>query len=235
MKREDWQAGFKTILPVCISYLPIGLACGVLLQQAGFNHWSALLMSLFVYGGASQFMIASMTMSGAGIVQMVVMVFFINLRHVLMSSSLAHKVRERSTRFNMFFSQLITDESFAINTIQYKMDPGWTSNQALAAGVFAYATWAMSTFVGAFIGSNITISIVIMNYLLTAMFLYLFVLQMENRIFLWTALVAGSAAIFFKMFFQNGVSVLLASVLASLVGLGLEMKKNREEEAVHES
>lgn len=236
MKKTDWQAGLQAILPVCVSYIPIGVACGVLLQQAGFSSLAVLLTSLLIYGGASQFMIASMTLAGTGLWEIVIMVFFINLRHILMSSSLADKVRNRSNRFNALFAQLITDESFAINTMQFKLNPEWTSNRALVSGLAAYLTWGGSTFVGAIIGSNISFSIVVMNYMLTAMFIYLLVSQMENKTLAWTALFAVVASVVLKLVLNNGVSVLLSSILASLFGLSLEMKKERkEEQTVHES
>lgn len=32
-----WVEVFKVSLPLCLSYVPIGLACGILLHAAGFN------------------------------------------------------------------------------------------------------------------------------------------------------------------------------------------------------
>ena len=235
MKKVEWQDAWKAIYPVCISYIPIGIGCGILLEQAGFGSFDVLLTSLLVYGGASQFMIASMTLGGASIIQIVTMVFFINLRHILMSSSLANKVTTRSTKFNVLFAQVITDESFAINTLQFKTNPKWTSNNALAAGIIAYLTWGVSTFIGAMIGNNLALSNVVMNYLLVAMFIYLLVSQLENKTLLWTALVAVVASVILKLIFQNGIGILIASVLASFFGLALELKKEEREETVHES
>lgn len=238
MKKVDWKEVWKTMLPICISYIPIGIGCGILLEQAGFGSLAVLLTSLLIYGGASQFMIASMTLGGATLIQVVTMVFFINLRHILMSSSLASKVKTRSTTFNLLFAQTITDESFAINTLEFKTNPNWTSNNALAAGVIAYLTWAASTFVGALVGNNLALSTVVMNYLLVAMFIYLLVSQMENKVFLYTAIFAAVSAVLLKLVFQNGVGVLIASVLASFFGLALELRREEREErerAVHES
>ena len=102
MSKKEWLAGMKAIYPVCFGYIPMGLACGVLLQQAGYHWLAVMLMSLIIYGGASQFMIASMTVAGAGLLEMVIMIFFINLRHLLMSSSLAHRIREKNTALRAY-------------------------------------------------------------------------------------------------------------------------------------
>ncbi|HRA70915.1 MAG TPA: AzlC family ABC transporter permease, partial [Trichococcus flocculiformis] len=122
MSKKEWLAGMRAIYPVCFGYIPMGLACGFLLQQAGYHWLAVMLMSLLIYGGASQFMIASMTVAGAGLLEMVIMIFFINLRHLLMSSSLAHRIREKSTAFSIFFAQTITDESFAVNTLYFRTE-----------------------------------------------------------------------------------------------------------------
>lgn len=235
MKKEEWRTGFQAILPVCISYVPIGLACGVLLQQAGFNSIAVLMTSLFIYGGASQFMIASMTMSGVGVLEIVLMVFFINLRHLLMSSTLASRLKNESTLFNMLFAQTITDESYAVNLMKFKLDSGWTTNKALVAGTASYLTWGISTFIGGVLGSSVTISTVIMNYMLTAMFIYLLAAQIENWVLFWTSIFAIVLSVILKVILKNGIAILIASIIASFFGLVLSTIKEKKEGVIHES
>ena len=52
-----WVEVFKVSLPLCLSYVPIGLACGILLHAAGINfigirisilRWSSVLDSFYV-------------------------------------------------------------------------------------------------------------------------------------------------------------------------------------------
>ena len=50
-------------------------------------------MSLIVYAGSSQFIAAAMLGSGAGFLPVVLTTFSVNLRHVLMSSSLSLYLR----------------------------------------------------------------------------------------------------------------------------------------------
>ena len=46
-----WVEVFKVSLPLCLSYVPIGLACGILLHAAGFNPLLTLLVSVLVFSG----------------------------------------------------------------------------------------------------------------------------------------------------------------------------------------
>lgn len=235
MKKEEWLEGIKTTLPICISYFPIGIACGIVMQQSGFGALAVLLMSILIYGGASQFMIAGMMLSGAGFIEILFMVFFINLRFLLMSSSLASRVKDESSFFHFIFAQTITDESFGINTIHFRNHSDWSPNKALAAGTLPYVVWMVSTFIGAIAANTLEVSTLVMNYMLTAMFIYLLVSQIENRIVLWTAISAVVFAIIFMMLLQNTISILIASVLASLFGLYLETLKDRKRRRIYES
>ncbi|WP_245592966.1 AzlC family ABC transporter permease [Carnobacterium funditum] len=90
MRRKDWQDGFKIIFLVMLGYIPLGLACGILLFDSGFSIPALVLISLVVFAGAAQFMAASMMVRGATASTFIIMVFFLNLRHLLMSSSLAN-------------------------------------------------------------------------------------------------------------------------------------------------
>lgn len=235
MKKEEWLEGVKTTLPICISYFPIGIACGIVMQQSGFGAFAVLLTSMLLYGGASQFMIAGMMLSGAGLLEILFMVFFINLRHLLMSSSLASRVKDESSLFHFVFAQTITDESFGINTIHFRNHLDWTPNKALAAGTLPYLTWVVSTFIGAIAGNTLEVSTLVMNYMLTAMFIYLLVTQIENRIILWTAISAIIFAIIFMLLLQNTISILIASILASLFGLYLETLKEKKRGRIYEN
>jgi len=47
--------GIRAAWPICLGYVPIGLAFGVLAQKAGLSPLAIGLMSLLVFAGSSQF------------------------------------------------------------------------------------------------------------------------------------------------------------------------------------
>ena len=59
--------GLGAALPICLGFIPIGLAFGVLAGNAGLTPVEIGLMSLLVYAGSSQFIGAGMISSGAGL------------------------------------------------------------------------------------------------------------------------------------------------------------------------
>ena len=64
-EQPRWLEVLKVALPLCLSYIPIGLACGVLLHAAGFNTILTGLASMLVFSGGAQFLIASMLTANA--------------------------------------------------------------------------------------------------------------------------------------------------------------------------
>jgi Predicted branched-chain amino acid permease (azaleucine resistance) len=44
-----WRSTLNVAMPLNLSYIPIGLACGVLLHAAGFNTILTGLVSIFIF------------------------------------------------------------------------------------------------------------------------------------------------------------------------------------------
>ena len=107
--------GVKAAWPICLGYIPIGLAFGVLAQKAGMTWFQISLMSSIVFAGSSQFIAVSMLASGSGALAVIMTTFFVNLRHLLMSSSLATLLHNEHRGKLSVFAYGVTDESFAIN------------------------------------------------------------------------------------------------------------------------
>ena len=99
-----WVEVFKVSLPLCLSYVPIGLACGILLHAAGFNPLLTLLVSVLVFSGGAQFLIASMLTTNTPMQTIVIMLFFLELRYALLGSSLSQYIKGTSKKFLYFFA-----------------------------------------------------------------------------------------------------------------------------------
>ncbi len=61
---RSFAAGVWASLPVVVGYVPAAIAFGVAARGAGLGTTEALLMSLIVYSGASQFAIVGLVAAG---------------------------------------------------------------------------------------------------------------------------------------------------------------------------
>lgn len=216
-------SGIKASTPIMASYIALGVACGIVLYDAGFSVVHIFLMSFLVFAGAAQFLAASMTLTGASVFAIIVMVFFLNLRHILMSASISDYVKNKSLRYLMLFGHTLSDESFGIN-FSYFQKGNWSSEEALAASVSNYGTWVISTVAGGLIGSQLPINTVIMNYALIAMFICMMVMQFVSKAHRISAVVSIVSTIVLMVILQHNIALVIATLLASFTGYYFEKR-----------
>lgn len=223
MNRETLVSGVRASSPIMVSYIALGIACGIVLFDAGFSVIQIFLMSLFVYAGAAQFLAASMTVLGATFTSIIVMVFFLNLRHILMSASISSFVKNRSLPFLSVFGHTLSDESFGINYSKFQLG-NWTPKEALVTSISNYGTWILSTVLGGVIGSQIPINTLIMNYALIAMFLCMMVLQFVSKPHIIAAGISIVLTVLLTIVLQHNIALVIATVIASFAGYYIETR-----------
>ncbi|MGD8433759.1 MAG: AzlC family ABC transporter permease [Syntrophobacterales bacterium] len=212
------REGMLAAWPICLGYFPIGLAFGVLAQKAGLHPVEIALMSILVFAGSAQFIAVSMISGGATVLSIVITTFVINLRHVLMSSSLAVYLRSVSRGWAALFAYGVTDESFAVNLTRFR-NGKWDWPQAMVLNHSANAAWIGSSILGAFSGQFIPAGAFGIDYALIAMFLCLLVFQLRGKLYAVTAIVAGVVAVILALLVPGNINIVLASILAATFGV----------------
>jgi len=227
-KTVNWTAiikdGVVGAWPICLGYLAIGLAFGVIAQKAGFSPVEIGLMSLLVYAGSAQFIAVSMLSAGAGIVPIIITTFTINLRHMLMSSSLSTFMRNLGMGRLSLFAYGVTDESFALNTARFR-DGNWDWRRALVLNHTSNLAWIISTVAGGFSGRFIPAGALGIDYALSAMFICLLVFQLRGRLYVIVAIIAGILAVALSLLLPGNAYIIAASVIAAT--LGVLLKRSR--------
>jgi 4-azaleucine resistance transporter AzlC len=212
------QAGLMASWPICLGYVPIGLAFGVLAQKAGLNLLEIGLMSVLVFAGSSQFIAVSMLSAGASTLAIVMTTFMVNLRHVLMSSSLAVFLENVSRAKVSLMAYGVTDESFAVNHPRWSQGR-WDIDRALVVNHSANLAWIVSTVLGGLGGQFIPAGAFGIDYALIAMFICLLIFQLNGRIYVITAVIAGVAAVGLALLIPGNSYIILASIIAATAGL----------------
>lgn len=115
-RRAQYLRGMRAGLPVVFGFVPVGIAYAVMARQAGFTAAETVLMSLSVFAGASQMMAVGMVAQGAGLAAIILATFLLNLRHVIMSACVNHRLPRSGLAARLLAAFGVTDESFAIFT-----------------------------------------------------------------------------------------------------------------------
>lgn len=146
--RSDLLTGMKDGYPICLGYLSVSFAFGMLTRQSGLPIWTAVLMSMSNVTSAGQFAGLTLILNQGTYIELAMTTFIINLRYSLMSLSLSQKIGEQmSSRERAAVSFGVTDEIFAVS-----MHRTEKLTTAYFAGVILvpYFGWALGTFLGAY-------------------------------------------------------------------------------------
>ena len=227
MARSDaelpyWRRMLNVSLPVDLSYIPIGLACGILLHASGFNIYMTALVSILVFSGGAQFLIASLLATNAPMYSVVLMMFFLELRYALLGSSLSKYLHGKSLGFTTLFAASMNDENYAINYLKFSTDKKFTPRDALNVEHYTLAFWTVSNIIGSVIGSAITINLTVVHFALTALFLYMIVMQLKNGLIIFICIISGFLAAFFMMITKSTLGLVISTLIASFIGFALE-------------
>lgn len=224
--KENIQPALSAAWPVCLGYAAVGLAFGVLARKAGLTPLEVGLMSLFVYAGSSQFIAAAMIGGGAGVFPVVLTTFVVNLRHLLMSSSLSVYLRTLKPLHTALFAYGVTDESFAVNAARFRQGD-WNWQKALLVNHISNMAWIVSTIAGSMVGNFVPDGAFGIDYALTAMFICLLIFQIRDSLHVVVALLSGVIAVTVSLLLPGNYHVIIASFAAATLGLVIRRKRVR--------
>jgi 4-azaleucine resistance transporter AzlC len=214
----------RAALPVVLGYLGIGLAAGVVERAAGLSYAEVLLISTVLYAGSAQFVVTSMLSLASPASAIVLTVFFLNLRHLLLSAALAPKLRAAPAWKNALLGLQLTDETFVVAAARPVLSPAWMAGLNLAA----WSTWAIANLAGAAL-SGAARDTHALGFALPAMFAGLLVLQLRiqprMREALVVALFSGAAGAGIQLATPGPAAVIGAALLGATLGLLLERWK----------
>jgi 4-azaleucine resistance transporter AzlC len=219
-------------MPIVMGYMPIGMAYGVLAQQAGLSTFNTVAMSVIVYAGSSQLIAAGLFGAGAPALSIILTTFVVNLRHMLFSAALSPYLKRWPKGALAAFAYEMTDESFALHSAQF---PSGVPPRAevFALNATAQVAWVLGGWLGAVVGGLITdVRPWALDYTLPAMFIALLVMQVKVRAEVLVALLTGLLAVLFTLWGVGQWSVILATVVGATLGVIVEQLRGPIAEAV---
>ncbi len=170
-KCRAFLAALKASVPVLWGYLAIGTTFGCLLvATTGYGWPLAALMSLTVYAGAMQFLAVQLIASGTGLVQIAVITFLVNARHMVYGLSLFDQF-DRVGRGKPYAIFALTDEAYALLVGAPPPDGSDPGTYTLCVSLLCQAYWVLGSILGALLGEFIPFDTRGIDFALTALFL----------------------------------------------------------------
>lgn len=166
-------------LPILAGYGFLGLAYGISMSVHGFHPLYTILMCIFIFGGSTQIVAISLLSAGFDPLNTFVVNLVLCARHIFYGISMLEKYRGLGLKkIYMIFGMV--DETFSIN---YSAEPpkdvdrGWFM---FFVTLFDHIYWIIGSTVGAVFGTLITFSTEGIEFVMTAMFVVIFLGQWQK-------------------------------------------------------
>ncbi|EEW54514.1 hypothetical protein HMPREF0494_0314 [Limosilactobacillus antri DSM 16041] len=116
----------------------------------------------------------------------------------------------------------MNDENYAINYLKFATDKKWTPKDALMVEHYSLISWSVANMVGGLIGSAISINLEVVDFALTALFLYMIVMQVQSHLTLVISILSAILAVVFMVLTKSIIGVIIATLIASFIGFLIE-------------
>ena len=228
--KKQLRTVFLDTLPVMTGYIFLGFGFGILLEQNGYGIGWALAMSLFIYAGSMQYVAIGLLSGGASLLTTALTTLMVNARHLFYGISMvdAYKGAGKKKPYLIF---ALTDETYSLVT-QNQVPEGMSRHgYCFAVSLLNHCYWVLGSALGSLAGALIPIRYEGIDFVLTALFVTIFVeqwLSTENHI---PALIGVAATVVCLMIFGQEIFLIPSMVLIALSLTLLRKTGRRNEDA----
>lgn len=170
------KAAFPHTIPIFAGFWFLGLTYGIYMNVSGFSFWYPCLMSLTIFAGSMEFVAVNMLLGAFDPLQAFVMTLMINARHLFYGISMLDRYKGTGLKkFYLIFG--MCDESFSINytaDIPEDVDKGWFM---FFVTLLNHFYWFSGATLGGLFGSLIHFNTEGLYFVMTAMFVVIFMEQ----------------------------------------------------------
>lgn len=176
MKKTAFRAAFLDTVPVMTGYVFLGFGFGILLHQSGYGVLWAGAMSLFIYAGSMQYMTVSLLSSGAGLLTAALTTLVVNARHLFYGISMVdtYKGAGRKKPYLIF---ALTDETYSLVSKNQVPESMSRHTYCLLVSALDQVYWVAGSLLGSLAGSLLPFDFQGIEFVLTALFVTIFVEQ----------------------------------------------------------
>ena len=188
------RAAFPRTLPVFAGYWFLGMAYGVFAHAAGFSAWYPVAMAVCIYGGSLEFLAITMLAAPFAPVQTFLVALMVQARHLFYGIPLLSRYEGLGWK-KPLLEFWLSDETFAVNVsakVPEGIDRGWFY---LWVSGLDWFYWVSGTATGAVFGALVQFDTTGLEFVMTAMFVVIFLEQWLSERSHWTALVGFAASV----------------------------------------
>lgn len=219
-KSKALKAALPHTIPVFTGFTFLGVAYGILMSSRGYGAGWTILMSALAFAGSAQYVAVTFLTSAFNPLYALLMTLMINARHLFYGISMLGQYRGAG-RLKPYLVFGLCDETFSI---VWSAQPPEGVNRSLFyffITLLDHIYWVAGSALGAALGSVISFSTKGLDFVLTALFVVIFVGQWKSQRDHKPAVIGVLCSVACLAFFgpANFVIPSMAAILAALTAI----------------
>ncbi|MBC5581709.1 AzlC family ABC transporter permease [Anaerofilum sp. BX8] len=230
MKTRALKAALPHCLPVCAGFLFIGMSYGVYMSSLGFSFVWPMVMSVAIFAGSMEFLTANLLVLNFDPLNALLLALTVNARHLFYGISMLDKYRAAGKK-KWYLIYGMCDESFAINASAEPpqgVDRGWFM---FFVTLINQCAWVGGATLGGLVGGLIPFDTTGIDFVLTALFVVIFLGQWQGTKQHLPALAGVLCSVLALLLFGADRFILPAMILILLALTALRGKLEKKEES----
>lgn len=174
--KKAFKCAFPYTIPIFAGFWFLGLTYGIYMNVNGFSFLYPMLMSQTIFAGSIEFIAVNMLMGAFDPLQAFAMTLMINARHLFYGIAMLDRFRGMGWK-KIYLIFGMCDESFSINytaDIPEDVDRGWFM---FFVTLLNHFYWFSGATLGGIFGSFLHFSTEGLDFVMTAMFVVIFLEQ----------------------------------------------------------
>jgi len=180
-KIKAFKAALPHTIPILAGFIFLGIAYGILMNSKGFSVWWTILMSSVIFAGSMEFVAASiLTANTFTPLYALFITLMVNARHLFYGISMLEKFKGTGKK-KPYLIFGMCDETFSIHCSTEPpegVDKGWFM---FFVTLLNHIYWVLGATLGGIFGAYISFNIKGIEFVMTALFIVIFVEQWKAQ------------------------------------------------------
>lgn len=216
---------FPLTIPIMAGYVFLGISFGILATSKGLPLYYPVLMGIVIYGGSMQFAAVNLLLAAFNPIGAILLTIMVHARHIFYGITMLVPFNQLKNGFRKIYCMFgLTDETFSLLAsleVPEEQDRNWVY---FLVTFLNQCYWVIGCGLGAVIGSNLTFNTEGIEFVLTALFVTIFVEQWLNASSHRPAIIGlvGSAVC---LVIFGGVNFMIPAMIIILILFSLDYYK----------
>lgn len=228
VKMKALKCAFPHTIPIMTGFLFLGMSYGIYMHVSGFSFWYPMLMAMTIFAGSVEFVCVNFLLGAFNPLQAFIVTLILNARHIFYGISMLDRFKGMGWK-KIYLIFGMCDETFSVNytaDIPKDVDSGWFM---FFVTLLNQIYWVLGATLGGLFGSLITFNTEGLDFVMTAMFVVIFLEQyLKDKNHLSSYIGLGVSLL--MLIFFGADNFMIPAISGILVCLSVARKSMEEKE-----